>query len=105
MAAADGNVQSVLDRVATAVADSGRKITENQDAENAVRQLNACKRNMQRISAFVATDVFSTIDTAIDDMLQLANNLCSNPDLPASPPSNVPQQQQGSCLCWLYIHR
>ena len=101
MAAADDNVQSVLDRVATAVAESGRKIVENRDISNAVQELNGCKTNLRRISAFVATDIFQSIDNAIDSMLQLARQTqhqSNSPDLSLLSSSNVPLQQQGLCF-------
>ena len=93
--ASSSNIQSVLDRIATVVSVSGRKIADNQDVDNAVRELNACKQNLQRISSYISTDIFQTINSAINDMLQLsgqADHMSSNLGIPLSPSANATVQ-------------
>jgi len=73
MAETNNNVQSVLDRVSATVTECGRKLAENQDIRNAVRELNACKVNLHRISERIATNTLQTIEGAIDSLLQLSS--------------------------------
>ena len=105
MAGADDNVQSVLERVAATVAESGRKLSERQHIADAVRELQACKVNLQRIAASVATNTFVTINSAIDDMLCLAHQSQQANDVTVNAPLSLPSTAplpQGLLLSFCY---
>ena len=89
-------IQNVLDRIATAVSESGRKICDNQNITAAIQELNTCKLNLQRISSVIAADTFQAIDNAIDEMLHLAEQMehaSSNDQLPLLSLPNAPVHQ------------
>jgi len=72
MSAAQETVQTVLDRVATVVAESGRKIVENQDITSAIQDLNNCKVNLERISNRISAQTLQTVVSSVDELLELA---------------------------------
>ena len=74
MAQTEIHVQRVLDRIASTVAQCGRKIEEIRDVGSAVQDLNTCKVNLRRISPSVSSNIVQTIDTAINDLLLIASS-------------------------------
>jgi len=72
MPATQESVQAVLDRVAAVVTESGRKIVENRDVASAVQDLNNCKVNLQRISNRISSITLQTVETAVDELLDIA---------------------------------
>jgi hypothetical protein len=66
------DIHSILVRIADVVAESGRKIADNDDAARARNDLRTCQLNLDRISQHLARDVYEPIAESIEQLLQLA---------------------------------
>lgn len=86
------DVQTVLDRIGSVVAESGRRIEDADDSVRTIRDLTACRRNLERVASSISQDIFSSISTSIDELITIAqqrdnDQLNSNqPALPTTRP-------------------
>jgi hypothetical protein len=71
---ATGDVQLVLDRIASMVRECGREIATSVDNHRIVHKLTECKSNLQRVAPSVNSEVVRTINDAIDELLQIVHS-------------------------------